>query len=196
MDPIVKSAMLRSSHQISQAATIRPTTPKSKNTLRKTKSSEGLDSPRVIKQHAQPSSASPIEDPFASLFSRSETPAPGAAALTEHARGKSLSIPRSRSTANLATADQPNVKWQDISSGGIAPQVVARTLLNTSSTRLDVELVKKLRLLLRNEATRYAHVEKNICARSDCDMDHRQLDGRIHEDRRIFEYANTTERVA
>jgi hypothetical protein len=146
MDPIVKSAMLRSSRQVETV------TPKTPRTLRRSKSSEGLESPRAVANfNTTRKSNSPASKPSTSLFTSalldSSVNIPSVPNLAAtHSRGVSLDVATIPPKSSLV---DPKARWlKDISAENIN-----RHLSQTSSTQLDPELLKKLRLLLRNEST-------------------------------------------
>lgn len=149
MDPVVKSSMLRSARQVD------PSGPQNSRTLRRTKSSEGLESPRSAKNFNTTRKAnSPVSKPSTSLFTSalldSSVNIPDLAPV--HLRGVSLDISATKSTI----ADSKSRGLKDLS-----VEKINRHLSQTSSTKLDLELLKKLRLLLRNETTGYASM--NCC---------------------------------
>jgi hypothetical protein len=72
------------------------------------------------------------------------------AAPLVHARG--LSLDRSDATAKLNNPESKHRILKDFT-----PEKVNRHLSMTSSMSLDPELLKKLRLLLRNESTGWVH---------------------------------------
>jgi hypothetical protein len=150
MAPIVKSAMLRSSQQVE---TIGPQTPR---TLRRTKSSEGLESPRSVKTLTVKSS-SPANKPSTSLFTSalldSSVNIPDLSPT--HARG--IFLDNSMAPMRLPASDSKGRGLKDLSA-----EKINRHLTQTSSTRLDQELLKKLRLLLRNESTGYDLVKLKL----------------------------------
>ncbi|KEP48736.1 diaphanous GTPase-binding domain protein [Rhizoctonia solani 123E] len=163
----VKAAMLRSSHVLGTA----PAAPKTPPSLRRTRSNESLATPR------------PSFDLNAAAASNEELSAPRPAFLADelprrsldsfdpnaspsrHTRGASLDLPRSTSIADLAISQ--DVKDSDQSKskptkpkGGerdiISPQKFCQILTNTKSVQLELETVKKLRIMLRNEAASWS----------------------------------------
>jgi hypothetical protein len=170
----VKAAMLRSSHVLGTAP-VAPATPPS---LRRTRSNESLASPKPIfalnttaaasnEELAAPRPAFLAEEPpRRSLDSYDPTASP-----SRHARGSSLDLPRSTSFADLANSKKDksrdvkdldklkskdkNVKPKGVERDIISPQKFCQILTNTKSVQLDLEIVRKLRIMLRNEAARY-----------------------------------------
>ena len=133
MESTVKAAMLKSSHvMVNQRPASPPTTP---NTIRRTRSSDSLGSP------------SP------SLHRRTESSqtagrAAGALFTSGHARGESYNNLRSK------TPTGPPSPTKRSFSKSFSPSAMVSALLGTSSTQLEIETVKKLRLLLRNESAK------------------------------------------
>ncbi|TDL25630.1 hypothetical protein BD410DRAFT_784664 [Rickenella mellea] len=164
MDTSVKAAMIRSSRTLALTPHTPASPPKTPNTLRRTRSSNSLDSPRPPLSLAYdfpqpPQTACPppsdILVPPIAPFMAGSTSAPQS--FTHHLRGSSLDIPRSTSQLYLPL----NSKTESI--GGkshkdkaankdLSATKFCNLLAGTSSTQLDVETVKKLRLLIRNES--------------------------------------------
>ncbi|TFK27799.1 hypothetical protein FA15DRAFT_635109 [Coprinopsis marcescibilis] len=159
MDSTVKAAMLKSSQVLSlnPAPAAPPATPP--RTLRRVHSTESLASPRPaflneIEHIQQPKTATYVSShnsPYSS---------PRARQASGHSRGNSFDASRffSRSQVNLASMSN-----LDLTAGGkiskekIVPKNLSPTrfcsiLQGQSSTQVDVEDIKKLRLMLRNES--------------------------------------------
>ncbi|CAE6465493.1 hypothetical protein ACGC1H_002546 [Rhizoctonia solani] len=163
----VKAAMLRSSHVLGAA----PAAPKTPPSLRRTRSNESLATPR------------PSFDLNAAAASNEELSAPRPAFLADelprrsldsfdpnaspsrHTRGASLDLPRSTSVADLAISqdvkDSDKSKSKHVKPKGgerdiISPQKFCQILTNTKSVQLELETVKKLRIMLRNEAASWS----------------------------------------
>ncbi|KAJ4477395.1 armadillo-type protein [Lentinula aciculospora] len=167
MDSSVKAAMLKSSQgmslNIKSAFPVipeMPLTPKTM-TLRRTRSTETLESPRPAKPTLD-YEFRPPKAPFAfseqSSRSASSTASPR---KSSHSRGISLGTGiMSRSQVNLlgngSTLDLTSSKSGKEKGPGssriISPTKSISILAGVSSIELDVEQVKKLRLLLRNES--------------------------------------------
>jgi hypothetical protein len=167
--------MLKSSHTMipSPTTTIdleRPTTPQSKRGLRRVQSSDTLDTPRQptlaalaaeeSKKLGYPPSLSvaPVSahhSPYLSSPQRN---------ISGHSRGLSFDAPRTFSksqvdlTASSSALDLSNQKLtkEKLKDKGptknLSPMRFCSLLTGTSSLHLEVEDVKKLRLLLRNES--------------------------------------------
>jgi hypothetical protein len=158
MDCSVKAAMLKSSQVMTMSPIIRRSAE-----LRKTRSSESLGSPRPLKQSKD---LEPLEPPHtASLFSEHQSPSipgsPTSRKASGHVVRASFDGSRRLSRSNISPL------YQGESTGGklmkekapaaaknISPTRFFSMLSGTSSTQLDVENIKKLRLLLRNESAR------------------------------------------
>ncbi|KAH8117766.1 armadillo-type protein [Phellopilus nigrolimitatus] len=166
MDYTVKAAMLRSSQTIKAAPVPASVTPKkTSGTLRKSKSSDSVTSPRPSHEHLasdfpKPQTASRFlgaamrsSISLARLSSDDESSAPRTAA--RHSRGISLDMPRSSSKGHLglgAKSESTGAKAESKWAKDMSPSRYANILTSTSSVELDIEAVKKLRLLLRNES--------------------------------------------
>ena len=143
MDPTVKAAFLKSSHVLAQMRPVAianpPLTPRG---LRKAHSSESLasmSSPRPKKPSLEQYDLSPAQ-------SRQYS--------TGHARGVSMDVRRQVIDAKPAPIAPLKTNKDKKKGGVLSPEKYVSILLGQSSTILDVEVVKKLRLLLRNEAAR------------------------------------------
>lgn len=169
MDATVKAAMLKSSQTmvLNPKPVSPPVTPRS-GALRRAHSSETLSSPRVTTEYEE---LEPPQAPFAggqvsahhpSSISGSPTPR-----KSSHSRGLSFDAPRifSRSQVHLPaststldlTAPNKQTKEKFTATKNITPTKFFSILSGTSSTQLDVEDIKKLRLLLRNESARQVY---------------------------------------
>ncbi len=167
--------MLKSSHVLTlkpNPADIElPATPRS-TTLRRTRSTESLGSPRLSSACLDDDVLRPPVLPFASPVRVSSHHAssvgvsPSPRKASSHIRGLSYSGLASRSQINLPSSGSVI----DLTTGGktvkdklssigknMSPTKLISILTSTSSTELDVELIKKLRLLLRNESARYVN---------------------------------------
>ncbi|KAF5337944.1 hypothetical protein D9758_013127 [Tetrapyrgos nigripes] len=172
MDNSVKAAMLKSSQGMTlnlKSTNSPPMTPRS-SALRRTRSIESLDSPRVYKNSID-SDLLPPRPPFAAnqLSSQhSSSVTSSSPRKASHSRGISLGTGfMSRSQVNLNASSsvldlntlgkQPKEKEKGPSTGSrtLSPQSFVSLLQGTSSTDLDIESVKKLRLLLRNESANW-----------------------------------------
>ncbi len=171
MEPSVKAAMLRSSHCLALAAappsphSSPKKTPSKPNTLRKTRSTDSLGSPRplvppFVLDFPQPPQTgrflgaamkSTSSLGFFSDDANATTTSPSHSFFgspTRHSRGMSLDI-------SLGQIEQPSgVKSKDKASKDLSPAKYCNLLASTSTLQLNIEAVKKLRLLLRNESAR------------------------------------------
>ncbi|KAF7332258.1 Drf-GBD domain-containing protein [Mycena kentingensis (nom. inval.)] len=175
MEHNVKAAMLKSSQTMSLVPPpsrtplplpVAPLTPRAAS-LRRTRSTESMDSPR---RHA--GEATMLDDlapPRApALFSESSSSGPGSPRKTSgHARGTSfdasrflsrsqVNLPLSTSVVDLTGGGKPSKEFKaakdKVKDKNLAPRRFFSILSGTSSTQLDIENVKKLRLMLRNES--------------------------------------------
>lgn len=149
----MKAAMLKSSHTLALKA---PNSPP--RGFRKSHSSESLSSPR----------ARPVDneyDVFHNPTIGRVPPLQLAGTSTSrpfstagHARGVSLNLRKnafaSQSAVSLALSTKDSSKDKKESKTAAQASRWCTILNSTSTTQLDVETVKKLRLLLRNEAAR------------------------------------------
>ncbi|PIL35423.1 hypothetical protein GSI_02150 [Ganoderma sinense ZZ0214-1] len=138
MDPTVKAAFLKSSHVLAQMKPApAPLTPR---TLRRVHSSESmLSSPRPQK-------------PSLEEYDLTETPLIPMALGTSHSRGKSLDVRRQAMEPKPAPIAPLKVSKDKKKSSTTTPEKYVNILLSQSSTNMDIEVIKKLRLLLRNES--------------------------------------------
>jgi hypothetical protein len=171
MDASVKAAMLKSSQTMAMSPVqdlVTPTTPQTKG-VRKAHSTDSMSSPR------HPTLASLVND-------NSELPYPGLAAahvsahnspylstppgkFSSHSRGLSFDGTRlfSKSQVNIASSSNLDLTYGNklpkekgaLLTKNLSPTKFCSILTSTSSTQLDVEDLKKLRLLLRNETASY-----------------------------------------
>lgn len=57
-------------------------------------------------------------------------------------------------------SSQEGVKDKTVKSAALTPAKYCNLLTSASSTQLDVEVIKKLRLMLRNESARYVGIKR------------------------------------
>ena len=169
MESSVKAAMLKSSQTLSRGSAPQhiplppsPGQPHSQHSLRKSHSSQSitsLSSPKkVLLMHDAPRSAG-LDDGRGRPF------------FATHIRTSSLDTPRAGSGTVSSQADGPvrgqsHARGQSVGNGkqsvrekeksSVSVQKYCGILVGTSTLQLDVETVKKLRLMLRNESARYA----------------------------------------
>ncbi|KAF8133090.1 armadillo-type protein [Mycena galopus ATCC 62051] len=173
MESTVKAAMLKSSQTMvpllaplplpaSQATP--PLTPRS-TALRRTRSTESLDSPRHSK-----ASLEYLPPRAPALFGESVGPeSPIRKASASHSRGTSFDTARllSKSQVHLPASvsvvdltgkapKERGVPGKEKVAKDISPTRFFSILSGTSTTQLDIENVKKLRLLLRNESASWS----------------------------------------
>jgi len=171
MESTVKAAMLKSStilaKQPRDTTPILPHTPR--GTLRRAVSIESIGSP-LRNNNADQDVFEPPCRPFAGQVSAHHPPYPSASstrkASSNHTRGLSFDAQRlfSRSQVNLATDSSADLTLGSgplsvkdkgtLRSKNISPTKFCSILTGTSSLQLDVDDIKKLRLLLRNESAR------------------------------------------
>lgn len=168
MDSTVKAAMLRSSRVIKPGTNAEHETPKeAPGTLRKTKSSDSVGSPRPVRNEEDDLPHPPqTTGRFLGAAMRSSIslgrhsddeqlvpPKP----LNRHSRGLSLDLSKGASMLHLPSSSSSEIVSKKAPKGwskDIAPSKHVNALTSTSSVGLDIETVKKLRLLLRNESAR------------------------------------------
>lgn len=169
MDTTVKAAMLKSStllaKQPREVPSILPSTPRG-NTLRRAHSTESLGSPlqglsvdQDIFEPPRPPFATGQVSAHHSPYLSGPSPRKASAS---HARGLSFDAPKffSRSQVNLAAASSTDLNLgvqaikdkSSVRAKNISPTKFCSILTSTSSLQLEIEDVKKLRLLLRNES--------------------------------------------
>lgn len=180
LDTPVKAAMLKSSHVLNLEAPLEP--PPSIGQLRKSRSSTSLDSPRPdhsrsksmfndIPYEPHPPSSSlgaaaglSISDDIVDVMSRGSAPwMRNEYATSSSSLGRSTS-PAPASTMSSGSQVRPVNKPKDKErEKDLTPAAFASMLNNTICTNLDVERLKKLRLMLRNESAGCAvHVSLSV----------------------------------
>ncbi|KAJ7126744.1 armadillo-type protein [Mycena epipterygia] len=181
MESTVKAAMLKSSQTMALpplplpllARDTPPLTPRSA-ALRRTRSTESLDSPRHVKpslEYAMPRAPALFAESAQSSSTVGASASPNRK-TSGHARGTSFDASRmlSRSQVHLplstSTVDLTGKASKDRTAAAgkekaakdkdISPMRFFSILSGTSTTQLDIENVKKLRLLLRNESASWS----------------------------------------
>ena len=151
MESSVKAAMLKSSKTI--ANTQQPQTTRGR-ALRKAHSIESLESPKPSKKSIQydnlyhkTAGRSTVDSLADSVLARPET----------RSRGKSIDVARPKSRAGNKSSDEGSKAKDKKAGGSLTPSAFCTILDATPCATLEVEIVKKLRLHLRNEPTRYIH---------------------------------------
>lgn len=143
MEPAVKAAMVRSSQTLSKGSSPPLMPPPAPHSLRKAQSAQSINAMTSPK-----SAQKQMLDEYDLVRS---PPVPSTT------RGKSIEGPRSPALSNEPSKVGKDKKRDKEKDGSLSPQRYCKLLLATSSTQLDIEVVKKLRLMLRNESARYDH---------------------------------------
>ncbi|KAG1804946.1 armadillo-type protein [Suillus plorans] len=152
MDATVKAAMLKSSHVITSNPTSGP--PSTPMTLRKARSSESVGSPLPpsMSYDQMPTKGSWISG----LSGKSTTDLHALDDRQGHDRGLSVDGTRTFSQGQNSPVISGDLITSKSKEKGfvknITPVKLCSILASTSSTQLEVEVVKKLRLFLRNES--------------------------------------------
>jgi hypothetical protein len=152
-----------------------PITPRANKSLRRAHSSESLSfwHPTIASLAAEYSEASHTEGFSVTQVSAHHSPylaSPQSKPSSGYPRGRSFDAPRlfSKSQVNLtgssSTLDLTGGGKQGKEKGAVVTKNISPTkfcsiLTSTSSTQLDVEGLKKLRLLLRNEVASYVRFQ-------------------------------------
>ena len=160
MDATVKAAMLKSSQVMTTNPSTAVAAPSTPRTVRKARSIESIASP-----HAPLSTMGSDSQPrrgglWGSAFAGKSTTDLHASDTSDKSYGRGASFD---ATQTLSRAHAPVIPVELVSSKskekvlgkGMTPVKFCSILASSSSTTLDVEVVKKLRLMLRNEAARY-----------------------------------------
>ena len=178
MDASVKAAMIKSSQTLATSPVVglpEPITPRANKSLRRAHSIESLSPrhPTLASLAAEYSDVLQTTDFSVAHVSAHHSPylaSQGKHSGSGHLRGKSFDAPRlfSKSQVNLTQSSST----LDLTGGGkqgrekgavvtknISPTKFCSILTSTSSTQLDVEGLKKLRLLLRNEVASYVRYQ-------------------------------------
>lgn len=147
--------MLKSSKVLAVSKPASP--PRTPRGLRKAYSSESLvSSPRP--QLRQLSEDNDLFRPpqMSSYDLDGPMTAPGSPGRSTHGRGKSVDgrVSTHQKAASTASVSAPKVKDKNAKNTTNTPSRFCNLLTSTSSMQLDVETIKKLRLLLRNEPAR------------------------------------------
>ncbi|KDQ57071.1 hypothetical protein JAAARDRAFT_157150 [Jaapia argillacea MUCL 33604] len=152
MESSVKAAMLKSS----QTLAIKP--PGSPPTLRRTRSDESIESPRPPKfylgqEHPRaPTPSGRTRTPDIGLVHGTSPLSSTSGSSGAHTRGRSMDKPRGQAPPQTSSDfGTTKSKKEKGTLKNLGPGVFCGMLQSTSSSELDVEFVKKLRLCLRNE---------------------------------------------
>lgn len=144
MESTVKAAMLKSSK------TIANTQPQTTRGLRKAHSTESLESPKPAKKSADYDN---LHHKTAGRATANPVADDDSGRPKSRSRGKSIDLPRPKSRVRNKSVDEgaKGKAWNSWTASRFC------TILDTTpSAALEVEIVKKLRLHLRNESARYA----------------------------------------
>lgn len=171
MDAVVKAEMIKSSQVLTlnpppAVVPAPPTTPSRKPGLRRVHSTESLASPRPAflndVELSTPPKTAGLSNTYVSSHN-SPYAAPRSRQASSHSRTASLFFSRSQGNLNF----QASMSNLDLTSIGRLPKDKGATVKNQSpmrfcsllqgqsSLQIDVEDIKKLRLMLRNESARY-----------------------------------------
>lgn len=159
MDPTVKAAMLKSSQVMAVNPSTAAAVQSTPRTMRKARSIESITSP-----HAPLSAMRPDSQPKrgglwgSALAGKSTTDLHDLDSWDKsHGRGASFDAAQtlSRAQAPVIPVELVSSKSKEKALGkGMTPVKFCSILTSSSSTTLDMETVKKLRVMLRNEAAR------------------------------------------
>ena len=146
MESAVKAAMIKSSQTISKGtAPLLP--PPSPHALRKAQSAHSINA----------AASPPAEQQLAGEYD-----AVRPTSVSTH-RGKSMDSPRTPLLSDTSKNNKEKSKKDKAKDTALSPQRYSDVLEATSSMQLDIEFVKKLRLMLRNESARCVLPEKGGC---------------------------------
>jgi hypothetical protein len=152
MESTVKAAMLKSSHVLGPAATA--TAPAPTRGLRRVQSGSSIESPLK-------GSAAVLDHPHTANGATTTPDArggPSAVTATttsaHHSRGVSIDVPRRPKSRSGFTTSAADLNSSTARGKVFSPVQIVSLLTGQSSLELEVDVVKKLRLLLRNEAAR------------------------------------------
>lgn len=175
MDASVKAAMIKSSQNMAISAVIgssEPLTPQANKSLRRAHSTESLNTPRhptlasLAAEYSELSHTTGFSAVHVSAHHSPYLASPQRKSSGSHGRGMSFDAPRifsksqvslaaSSSTFDLTVGAKQGKEKGAVVTKNISPTKFCSILTSTSSTQLDIEDLKKLRLLLRNEVASY-----------------------------------------
>jgi len=155
MEPTVKAAMLKSSHVLAPAATATAPAPTTRGLRRvQSGSSISIESPlngsAAVLGHPQTANGATMPD---ARYGPSAATATTASAI-HHSRGVSIDAPRRPKSRSGFTTSATDLNSSTVRGKAFSPVQIVSLLTGKSSLELEVDVVKKLRLLLRNEAAR------------------------------------------
>jgi hypothetical protein len=141
--------MLKSSHVLGPAATA--TAPAPTRGLRRVQSGSSIESPLK-------GSAAVLDHPHTANGATTPDARGGPSAVTatsaHHSRGVSIDVPRRPKSRSGFTTPAADLNSSAARGKVFSPVQIVSLLTGQSSLELEVDVVKKLRLLLRNEAAR------------------------------------------
>ena len=152
MEPTVKAAMLKSSHVLAPAATATTPAPTTRGLRRvQSGSSISIESPlngsAAVLGHPQTANGATMPD-------ARYGPSAATASAIHHSRGVSIDAPRRPKSRSGFTTSATDLNSSTARGKAFSPVQIVSLLTGKSSLELEVDVVKKLRLLLRNEAAR------------------------------------------
>lgn len=155
MESTVKAAMLKSSHVLAPAATA-TATPSPTRGLRRVQSGSSIESPPK-------GSAAVLDHPHIANGATTPDARGGPSAVTatttsaiHHSRGVSIDVPRRPKSRSGFTTSATDLNSSTARGKVYSPVQIVSLLTGKSSLELEVDVVKKLRLLLRNEAASWS----------------------------------------
>ncbi|TFK50027.1 hypothetical protein OE88DRAFT_1736314 [Heliocybe sulcata] len=155
MDPVVKASMVKSSQTLAFRGSRAPAT---SNSLRRSRSIDSIDSsPSHPHCPVRPSYPTGPDKSGRSAVTPSRS---GSAHVprsqSAHARASSLDFFATFSLSQGASSTPAAKSGKEKGSTAPSPYAICMTLSGTSSTRLEVDFVKRLRICLRNEAASWS----------------------------------------
>jgi hypothetical protein len=154
MESTVKAAMLKSSHVLGPAATA--TAPASTRGLRRVQSGSSIsvESPprgsAGLLGYPHTANGATMPDAKGGPWAVTATTSPA----NHHSRGVSIDVPRRPKSRSGFTTSAADLNSSTARGKVYSPVQIVSLLTGKSSLELEVDVVKKLRLLLRNEAAR------------------------------------------
>ena len=154
MESTVKAAMLKSSHVLGPTAIA--TAPAPTRGLRRVQSGSSIST-----ESPPRGSAAVLDHPYTANGTTKPDARGGSSAVTatttsaiHHSRGVSIDIPRRPKSRSGFTTSVTDLNSSTARGKVLSPVQIVSLLTGKSSLELEVDVVKKLRLLLRNEAAR------------------------------------------
>jgi hypothetical protein len=153
MESTVKAAMLKSSHVLGPAATATAPVPPTRG-LRRVQSGSSIESPLkgsvAVFDHPHTANGATMPDARGGPSAVTAT----TASANHHSRGVSVDVPRRPKSRSGFTTPAADLNSSAARGKVFSPVQIVSLLTGKSSLELEVDVVKKLRLLLRNEAAR------------------------------------------